>query len=108
MVLDSEYKVDYRALDGGRWAKASHSTRINEVQFGKPQPDGTGIGFLWRMNAYWIIEPQPGGVYLECRSISMSRDIPPGLGWMVKPMVTSLPKESLRDTLTATARALMK
>ena len=107
-VLDSEYDVEFRALDGGRWSKLSRSTKINEIQFGKAQPDGTGLGFLWRLNAYWVIEPRPGGVYLECRSISMSRDIPPGLGWMIKPMVTTLPKESLRDTMLATARAVAK
>ena len=105
-VLDSEYEVEYKPLGANRWSKLSRSTKMNEIQFGKVQPVGTGVGFLWRMNAYWVIEPRPGGVYLECRSISLSRDIPPGLGWMIKPMVTNLPRESLRDTMTATAGAM--
>jgi hypothetical protein len=124
VVLDSEYDVEYQRLppninDGEkRWAKLSRSTRINEIQFGKMQPVDTGVGFLWRMNAYWLIEPRPGGVYqgavfppgiyMECRSISLSRDIPPGLGWMIKPVVTTLPRESLRDTMTATAAAITR
>ena len=55
-------------------------------------PPGTGHGFLWRMNAYWLIEPRPEGVYLECRSLSLSRSIPAGLGWLIEPFVTSVPK----------------
>jgi len=105
-ILDSEYDVDFKALDGGRWSKLSRSTKMNEVQFGKPQADGIGLGFLWRLNAYWVIEPRPKGVYVECRSISMSRDIPKGLAWMIKPMVTTLPKESLRDTMLGTTKAM--
>ncbi len=108
VVLDTEYDVEYKPLGENRWTKLSRSTRINEIQFGKMQPVDTGVGFLWRMNAYWLIEPRPGGVYLECRSISLSRDIPPGLGWMVKPVVTSLPRESLRDTMLSTEAAITR
>ena len=69
-------------------------------------PAGTGHGFLWRLNAYWLIEPRPNGVYLECRTISLSRDIPFGLGWAVGPFVRTLPTESLHLTMDATASAM--
>jgi len=46
------------------------------------------------------------GVYLECRTISLSRNIPTGLGWIIRPMVSSLPRESLTATLESTVRAL--
>jgi hypothetical protein len=121
-VLDTEYEVEYRPLaaaprgesepgattGGSRWMMLSRSTKINEIQFGKTEPAGYGVGFLWNLNAYWVIEKRPGGVYLECRSISMSRDIPTGTGWVIKPIVTSLPRESLRDTMTLTAKAIMR
>ena len=48
------------------------------------------------------------GVYVECESISLTRDIPFGLSWIVKPFVTSLPKDSLTFTLETTRKALMK
>ena len=73
---------------------------------GQELPPGTGHGFLWRLNSYWLIEPRDGGVYLECRSISLSRDIPAVFEWIIKPMVTGVPRESLRGLLNATARAL--
>ena len=106
VTLDTEYDVEYKALGDGRWAVLSRSTKMTEVEDGKPLTEGTGYGFLWRLNSYWLIEPRGDGVYMECRSISLSRDIPPGLGWAIKPMVSSLPRESLKHTLEATARAL--
>jgi hypothetical protein len=59
------------------------------------------------LNAYWLLEQRPEGVYLECRSISLSRDIPAGLGWAIRPMMTTVPRKSLHDTLEATARAVL-
>lgn len=105
-VLNTEYDVLYRNLGDGRWTLTSRSTRIAEVDEGRELPIGTGHGFLWRLNAYWLIEPRANGVYLECRSLSLSRDIPFGLGFAVGPFVKSLPPESLRATMDATARAL--
>lgn len=106
-VLNSEYDVVYRDLGNGRWAMTSRSTRMAELDDdGKELAQGTGHGFLWRLNAYWLIEPRANGVYLECRSISLSRDIPFGLGFAIGPFVKSLPRESLQSTMASTAKAL--
>ena len=67
-----------------------------------------GGGYLWRLNSYWRFEERDGGVYLECESVSLTRDIPFGLGWIVGPFVTSLPRESLEFTLQTTRKKLMK
>jgi hypothetical protein len=105
-VLNSEYEVEYRPLAGGRWAVISRSTKMTEVDGDKELEPGRGHGFLWRLNAYWVIEPRPEGVYLECRTISLSRDIPRFLGWALRPIVSSLPRESLQFTLESTVKAL--
>jgi hypothetical protein len=105
-VLNTEYDVMYTNLGSGRWGMTSRSTKIAEVDDNHELPLGTGQGFLWRLNAYWLIEQRPEGVYLECRSISLSRSIPFGLGFAVGPFVKSLPTESLKATLESTARAL--
>ena len=105
-IFDTEYDVEYRELDRTRWAVLSRSTKVAEIDGGKVLPVGTGHGYLWRLNAYWLLEQRPQGVYLECRAISLSRDIPPGLAWAIKPMIVSLPRDSLQQTLDATARAL--
>lgn len=106
VLLDTEYDIEYRPLGGDRWAVLAPSTKVVEVDDGKQLPQGTGYGFLWRLNSYWILEPRPNGVYLECRAISLSRDVPVGLGWAVKPMLTAVPRESLGETLDSTLRAL--
>ncbi len=108
VTLNSEYEAECRSLGQGRWAKISHSVKLTEVSGGKELPVGTGHGFLWRLNSYWLLEPRPGGVYIECRSISLSRAIPAVLDWIVRPMVTSVPRESLRGMLEATVRSLDK
>jgi hypothetical protein len=108
VLLNSEYTVDYVALEAGRWSVVSHSTKIAEVDGGRELAPGRGYGFLWRINVYWLLEPRPEGVYMETRAISLSRDVPPGLAWAIKPMIKSVTRESLQETLAATVGAALK
>jgi hypothetical protein len=79
---------------------------------GKPdereKPPGTGEGFLWRLNSYWRFLERDAGVWVECQAVSLTRDIPTGLGWLVNPIITNLPKESLENTLRSTRAAMGK
>jgi len=104
--LNADFDVQYRSLGNNRWSVTSRSTRIAELEGDQELPAGAGHGFLWHQNVYWLIEPRPEGVYLECRSLSLSRDIPFGLSLVVKPFLTSVPRESLQETLEDTIRAL--
>jgi hypothetical protein len=108
VILNGEFDITYRDLGGGRWAVVSRSTKIAEINEDENRelPVGTGRGFLWRLNAYWLIEDRPSGVYIECRSLSLSRDIPFGFGLVIGRFVTRVPRESLQDTMDATLRAL--
>jgi len=111
VVLDTEYDVHYIRLDSTRACSRSYSTRVTEVE-GAGQPDereksvGNDSGFLWRLNSYWRFQERDGGVYLQLEAISVTRDIPEGLGWLIRPFVTSIPRESLVFTLTRTREAL--
>lgn len=112
VVLDTYYDLTQVPSGPGRHQIISKSSRISEVDdYGEKServlPPDTGFGFLWRLNSYWLLEERGGGLYMELRSISLTRDIPPGLGWAVKPMVTSLPRESLASTLEGTAKAAL-
>ena len=104
--LNADFEVQYRSLGNNRWSVTSRSTRIAELEGDQELPSGAGHGFLWHQNVYWLIEPRPEGLYLECRSLSLSRDIPFGLSLVVKPFLTSVPRESLQETLDDTIRAL--
>ena len=112
VVLDTDHDVQYRPLDAARWLCRSYTTRIAEVEnAGTPKeqvfPPDTGYGFLWRLNSYWRFEERDGGVYIECRAMSLSRDVPLGLGWIVEPIIQKLPRESLIHTLDCTRQALL-
>jgi hypothetical protein len=112
VALDYEFSTTYRELSTGRWQGVVRSTRIFEVDnYGQPderrKPEGTGFGFLWRLNSWWHVEEIDGGVVMELRSVSLTRDIPGLLSWAIKPMVTSLPKETLEITLGKTRSAVL-
>ena len=88
-----------------------YSTRIAQVEnAGEPDerelPVGRDGGYLWRLNTYWRLLERDGGTYVQCESISLTRGIPFGFGWMIKPFVTSIPRESLEFTLNTTRKAL--
>jgi hypothetical protein len=111
VILNTEYDVRYVALASDSAASYSYSRRIAEVEnAGKPneseKPVGNDSGFLWRLDSFWRFAERDGGVYVQLEAISLTRDIPAGLGWLVGPFVTSIPKESLEFTLTRTRQAL--
>jgi len=112
VVLDTDHDVQYVPVDCKRWFCRSYTTRVCEVEgAGKPteklSPPDTGYGFLWRLYSYWRFAERDDGVYIECRAISLTRDVPQGLGWIIEPIIRNLPKESLINTLEATRRALL-
>lgn len=51
-------------------------------------------------------QEREGGVCVECRAISLTRDVPLGLGWIIEPIIQKLPQESLINTLEDTRQAL--
>jgi hypothetical protein len=111
VVLDTDHDVHYRRVDQTRWVCRSYTTRIAEVEnagrFDERvlQPD-SGYGFLWRLYSYWRFGEHDDGVVVECRAISLTRDVPFGLGWAIEPIIQKLPMESLIKTLEATRQAL--
>lgn len=108
VVLNSDYDVIYRSLQGRRAYSRSYSTRIAELDGERELPVGEDHGFLWRLYAYWRIAEADGGVWLECESISLSRGVPAFLRTLLNPILKELPRESLEKTLLAAKRALEK
>jgi hypothetical protein len=111
VVLNTEHDVRYTKVDATKWRSASRTTKISEVENpGKKdereKPPDTGEGFLWRLVTYWRFEERDGGVWMECEALSLTRDVPTGLGWLIEPIIRNLPKESLENTLRATRAAL--
>jgi hypothetical protein len=111
VVLDTEHDVHYFRDSGTRAHSRSSAVRIAEVENpGKsdereklPEDDN---GFLWRMETWWRMIEADGGVYVQSEVLSLTRDIPAGLGWLIGPFVTGIPKETLTFTLEATRKAV--
>jgi hypothetical protein len=111
VVLNTQHDVRYFRDSETREHSRSSATRIAEVEnAGKPnereKAPGEDGGFLWRMETWWRMEERDGGVYVQSEVVSLTRDIPTGLGWLIGPFVTSIPKETLTFTLDATRRAV--
>jgi len=111
VVVNSEHEAHFRRDGPDRVRGRIYSTRIAQVDnAGEPSerelPVGRDGGYLWRLNTYWRILEGDGGIYVECESISLTRGIPFGFGWMIRPFVTSIPRESLEFTLTTTRTVL--
>ncbi|HUA18075.1 MAG TPA: hypothetical protein VMB25_04975 [Bryobacteraceae bacterium] len=113
VVLNANYHVEYRMPDAEHLWVTSHSRRIAEVKdpgksYTDEFPAGNDSGYLWRLNSYWHFEAADGGVYAQCEAISLSRDVPLGLGFLLKGFLQSFPKESMQNTLRGTRDAVEK
>jgi hypothetical protein len=111
VVLDTEHDVRYFRDSPTQAHSRSATVRISQVEnAGKSdehlKPAGDDDGFLWRMDTWWRVVERDGGVYVQSEVVSLTRDIPTGLAWMVKPFVTSIPQESLAFTMEATRKAV--
>jgi len=112
VTVNTESMAQFERHGGDRVSSSIRSTRIAEVDnAGEPgereKPVGRDGGYLWRLNTYWRFLERGGGTYVECESITLTRDIPMGLGWIVGPFVTSIPRDTLTFTLETTRRALL-
>jgi hypothetical protein len=104
VVIDAEYGIDYRRLNATRVSSKSVATNVFEVaSAGLPNEQRTSAdakdAMLWRLNTYCSFDQRTEGTYEQCESISLTRGIPFGLGFMIKPFVTGIPRDTLQFTL---------
>lgn len=113
VVMDTAYDIRFGELDARHGYSLSQSTHIAEIANPGTSAEralggGEEHGFLWRLNTYWSYEERDGGLYLQIESVSLTRAIPAGLGWAVRPYVESIPRESMEFTLRSACAALGK
>jgi hypothetical protein len=104
VVYNTEHEVTFAHGTAGRASSVSVATKIAEVtDANKPSerelPPGDDSGYLWRLNAYWRYQVVPGGVIAECESISLSRDVPFGLGFVIGGLIRGTAQESMTRAL---------
>jgi hypothetical protein len=111
VVLDTGHDVQYFHDSETRAHSRSSATRIAQVENAgkkdeREKPPGEDDGFLWRMETWWRMFEADGGVYVQSEVVSLTRDIPAGLAWLIGPFVNSIPRDSLTFTMEATRRAV--
>ncbi len=100
MVYDTYYTVRYYSPEPKKMYLRSYATKINEVD----RPAGEDRGFLWRLNSYWRLQEADGGVYVECEAVSLSRDVPAFLNYIVGAYIKKHTADSMRKTLASLKR----
>ena len=105
VTYNTEHIVELTRHGPGRASSRSVATKIAELADAgtareREKPAGSDLGLLWRLNAYWWYEEVPGGVLVECESLSLSRGIPLLLKPFASGTVDRIARESMARTLT--------
>ena len=78
VALNATFEAQWTKLDDSHVHAASHSKHIGEVKSSshpdEELPAASDHGYLWRLNTYWRLEQNDGGVYVEIEQISLSRE----------------------------------
>lgn len=113
VVMDAEYSIDYQRLSPTRLVTTNVASRLFQVHdAGTPaerrEPGDAAPGYLWRFRMYCAFEERSGGSLEQCESVSLTRPIPFALGWLVRPFVTGIPRDTIEFTLGQVRRALVR
>jgi hypothetical protein len=109
VTLDGTYEVRFGRLDAEHGWSTSQSTRIEEIGAdGQPVSMDAEYGFLWRLDTWWSYEQRDGGLYVQMETVSLTRSVPAGLGWVVGPLIENIPRDSLEFTLRAACAAVQE
>ena len=113
VVINADFEITYEPSGTNRVVSHSYSTRLVEVEGAgradeRELPVDDAHGYLWRLYSYWRFEEKDGGVYVQLESIGLSRGVPAIIGWLINPLLRSIPRGTLTSLLGATRAAVMK
>ena len=97
VTMDTENEAEFFHPAADRAHSRIRSTRVSEIaDAGTPQEKakatGDENGFMWNLNTYWRFLERDGGTYIQCESLTLTRDVPFALAWIIRPIVTQMPK----------------
>jgi putative flippase GtrA len=110
---NTEHLVKYKKFGSNLAFSSSTAIKISELERSqgnaeREKPEGQDRGFLWRMNSYWRYQQVPGGVIVECESLTLSRSIPFFLEYLVRPIINRVARESMHRTLESMRARMIK
>ncbi len=104
VTVDADYDIQYRQLDAKSFHVRSIATGIQIVDSAgtsaeRRTPAEQTFGFLWRLNTYCSFKEVPEGTFEQCESVSLTRDVPFGMGPIIRPLISGIPRETMEFTL---------
>lgn len=111
VVINANFDIHYERFGPNRVVCRSYSTRLAEVEnVGQPNERELAVddahGYLWRLYSYWRFEEKDGGVYVQLEAIGLSRAVPAFIGWLINPLLRSIPRGTISSLLGATRVAV--
>jgi hypothetical protein len=111
-VVNTEEQVQLVRLGPKKAYIISNAVRVEEIaDYGQPTEhpfsESRRPGYVWREVTVQRLEERNGGVYIELETIVLSRGIPHGFSWLIKPLVNELPRKLMLDTLNDTRTAVL-
>lgn len=112
-AVETEEQVHLVRVSPKRAYIASNAIQVKEIaDYGRPTehpfPENRRPGFVWREVTVQRLEERDGGVYVELETIVLSRGIPAGFGWLIKPLADELPRRLMLDVLNDTRIAVLR
>jgi hypothetical protein len=112
-AVKTEEQVQIVRLGPKKAYITSSAVRVQEIaDYGRPTehpfPESRRPGYVWREVTVQRLEERDGGVYVELETVVLSRGIPPGFRWLIKPLVEELPRKLMLDTLNDTRTAVLQ
>jgi hypothetical protein len=113
VVMDGDYTIDYHRLGPTRlWTTNVVSNLYQVHDPGTPterrEAGDAASGYLWRFRMYCAFEERDSVSLEQCESVTLTRPIPFGIGWIVRPFVTAIPRDTITFTLGQVRSALVK
>ena len=102
--LIGDFQTTYVSVDSDSGYSITEATKLTELQnAGQPDervlPEGTGPGFVEKSFTLMRYQAAPDGVYVEVEALTLSRDIPACMRWMVQPVVARFSRQLMTATL---------
>lgn len=113
VVMDGDYTVEYHRLSPTRVWTSNVVSGLEEVSDAgtaseSKQAGDAASGYLWRFRMYCAFEERAELSLEQCESISLTRAAPFGVGWIIKPFITGIPRDTIAFTLGQVRAGLVR
>ena len=110
-AVATRYTEQVRRLAPNRVQIITQSSSIEEIEnYGSTTPrvlsPEESSGYLWRLYSVAQYQQRSEGVVLQLEVISLSRDVPRTLRWMVDPLIRHVAESTLQISLERTRQAV--